>query len=219
MKDESLPASFFIENFICGFLLKCEEMFVFLFNSDWWKIDLSLFYLYLFNSPYKIIKSHFPSESDFVYGEVPVMTVCRILKDAEVSSEDVFTDLGCGRGNAVFAAYLAGMSKSFGIELIDEFVTCGNKIKSLLAHKEKIFFIKDSFTECDLSMGTVFFIAGTTMQEETIAKLSAALAALPHPLKVISVSRKLPGSCFTTLFCNKYRFYWGEATVFCQIKN
>ncbi len=218
-KDEDpITLGYIVETNFFNFLLKVEEFFTFLGNPKWWIFDLTTFLMYLPASPYKIVRELHPEDCNFVYGEVPVMTMCRILRDVEACREDVFFDLGSGRGHGVFGAYFSKIHRCIGIELTGELVKRASRTAALM-RAEGVEFRCGDFTSADLSEGTIFFLAGTTMEGEVIKKVASSILSIPHPVKVVSLSQRLPGDEFKTVFSRKYRFSWGEATVFFQTKD
>ena len=216
-KSEIFPLGYVIKTNIENFFTKVEEFAFFCFCKDWWIIEFSMLFLYMFNSPYKIMKKKHADEDDFVYGEISIKTICEILRDIEACREDIFIDLGSGRGYAVFGAYLSGINNSKGIEFVKEFTDRALKIKSALK-TDKIEFLNEDFTKSDLSSATVIFIAGTTMEKSTIKKVACRISEIDHPVKVISLSRELKGNKFKTIFSKDYRFSWGKSLVYYQIK-
>ena len=96
--EEVFSLGYVIKTNIENFFTKVEEFAFFCFCKDWWIIEFSMLFQYMFNSPYKIMKKNHANEDDFVYGEISVRTICKILKDIEANRDDVFIDLGSGRG-------------------------------------------------------------------------------------------------------------------------
>ncbi|MBR0518818.1 hypothetical protein IJJ97_03395 [bacterium] len=215
--EEVFSLGYVIKTNIENFFTKVEEFAFFCFCKDWWIIEFLMLFQYMFNSPYKIMKKHHSNEDDFVYGEISVRTICKILKDIEANRDDVFIDLGSGRGYAVFGAYLSGIKHSIGIELVKEFIDRALKIKSALK-TDKIDFLNDDFTKLDLNSATIIFIAGTTMEETTIKKIACRISEIDHCVKIVSLSRQLKGKKIKTVFSKEYRFSWGNALVYYQIK-
>ncbi len=215
--DSSITLGYIIETNLYNILIKAEETFYFCRNKDWWIIDLATCFLYMTESPYKTLKKLRPNENNFIYGETSIMTICKILKDIDASSEDIFIDLGSGRGLTVFGAYLANLRKAVGIEIIEKFANKSNKIASYLNDK-KIKFICCDLLCADLNEGTIIFIAATTMEMHFLRKIAELIKNIPHSVKIVSVSKPLPEKSFKRIFSKKYRFSWGMSTVFFQTK-
>ena len=215
--EELFPLSYVIKTNIENFFTKVEEFAFFCFCKDWWIIEFSMLFQYMFNSPYNIMRKIHDNEDDFVYGEISIKTICEILRDIEANIDDVFIDLGSGRGYAVFGAYLSGIKKAKGIEFVKEFTDRALKTKSYLK-TDKIEFLNEDFTKSDLSSATIIFIAGTTMEETTIKIIACRISEIEHPVKVISLSRQLKGKNIKTIFSKEYRFSWGKSLVYYQIK-
>ena len=124
-KSEIFPLGYIIKTNIDNFFTKVEEFAFFCFCKDWWIIEFSMLFQYMFSSPYKIMRKTHLDEDDFIYGEISIKTICEILKDIEADRDDYFIDLGSGRGYAVLVHILQeyknlkelSLSKNLQIEL------------------------------------------------------------------------------------------------------
>lgn len=212
---ELIAVSF--ENIIYNVPIKVHEFFKYGFNPVWQRLQLNLFKTYFLNSPYRIIKQYGASDDNFVYGETPINTLDELLNDIGATEDDVFIDLGCGRGLTVFGAFILKNMCSIGIDIIPQFIENGAKIADNLKI-DKVRFTKSNFLEYDLSIGTIFFIAGTTFDDSVIHTLFDKLSNISHPIKVISLSNKIPYSDFKLITKKEYKFSWGKTTVYLQEK-
>jgi hypothetical protein len=183
-------------------------------------IDLKLFFAFLFKPPYLIINREAPkfglAPENFIYGETPLFTLKALLKEAEITSQDHFYDLGCGRGKAVLGANYFYDIPATGIELLKGLVHPADRLRLKLGFK-KVGFIVGDFNEVDLSSGTIFLVNGTTWPQEVIDKTAQNLSNFEHPFKIISLSVPLPG--FKVLKAKSFWFSWGRVKVFFQEKN
>ena len=207
----------YFENLIYNLSIKFKEFLKWGMNKTWLKIQFLLFREYFLNSPFSIIKKYANKNDDFIYGETPLLTLDRILNDAGVTSDDVFVDLGCGRGLTLFGAYLSKNMKCVGIDLIEPFIKKGKKI-ALELKTDKIEFITNDITTYDFSTGNVFFIAGTTFDEELINKVAKKLSKVKANTKIISLSQKINAENFKVMWKKKYQFSWGDTLVYMQEK-
>ena len=207
----------YFENLIYNFFIKIKELLKFSANKIYIKLQYLLFCEYFFTSPYMIIKRNKNAGGNFIYGETPILTMHKILEDAGVSSEDLLVDLGCGRGITLFGAYISKNMHCIGVDLIEPFITKGNKIVQKLK-TDKIKFVNCDILTYDLSKGNVFFIAGTTFEDEVISKIALKLSALKTGSKIISLSQKINADGFRVIYKKKYQFSWGDTLVYIQEK-
>ncbi len=205
------------ENSLYNLFLSIKELLHFWHSGKWWKIRLFYAWEYIINSPYKTASRYYKNDDSFIYGETPVLTSVKLLKDANVSSEDFLIDLGCGTGKMLFGAYLYNNMKSLGVDLVKEYINSAIKLKNYLK-TSRIEFITDNILHSDIEKGTVFFIAATTLNEETLEKLLLKLNKIDHSFKIISVSEKIGDETFVTLKKGRYEFSWGKAVVYIQGK-
>jgi hypothetical protein len=188
----------------------------------WWKIQALLGMFYFFDPPYRIIR-RFKGQShvhcgDLIYGETPLLTFRRIMRTLTLKGGETFFDLGCGRGLPCFyARYLLDMP-SAGIDLVAEFVERAEKMKRILK-LGRLAFTRGSFLEADLPAGAIFYLAGTTFDDSTVADLTERLVRIPGRITVISLSRELPSPRFKTVHCGQYKFSWGLSHVYIQQKD
>jgi SAM-dependent methyltransferase len=150
---------------------------------------------------------------NFIYGETPLFTLKQLLKEAGVTAQDHFYDLGCGRGKTVFGAYYLYGIPATGIELVKGLVQLADRLR-LKLRLDKLSFILGDFNEVDLSPGTIFLICGTTWSGALIEQTARHLAVLKQPVKIISLSFPLSG--FPVIKSKDFWFSWGRVRVFFQ---
>ncbi|MDQ7822931.1 MAG: hypothetical protein RDV48_09075 [Candidatus Eremiobacteraeota bacterium] len=201
------------ENLIHGAFLKLRELAVLGTSPWWWNLQFLLFLHYFFDPPYRIITRQGSDEGNLIYGETPLLTLRSILARIRPGKDDVFMDLGCGRGLPLAAAHYFADIPAIGIDCVGEFIRRGRKIFDALGIKE-VSLQEGSFLNCDLSKGTIFFLAGTTFASDTLASLVEKLKQLEGKRTVISLSQELPG--FRTLHRGYYDFSWGKGSAYIQ---
>ncbi|MCL5773836.1 MAG: hypothetical protein M1536_05590 [Firmicutes bacterium] len=197
--------------------LRIREFFSFIGTSWYIKLSLDFLLSYLFSSPYSIVMKEGPqtgiSRDNLIYGETPLITMRDILKEAGVTKRDIFYDLGSGRGITVFLANLYFGIPAAGIEAVPTMADKSYKIKEKMGLKEAQFYQGD-FLQADISLGTIFYIAGTTFDDETINKLKKKLSALKKGVKIITLSFPVESPYFKLIKKKKFKFSWGEAEVY-----
>jgi len=180
------------------------------------KIDLSLLLSYFTNSPYRISRKKWHK----LYGETPFITLQKIAEAAAVTSEDVFYELGSGRGRGCFwIAHFVGCSV-VGVEINSHFVTKAMMVKQKF-HCERVVFLCADILETPLETASVIYLYGTTFSDRMIAALAEKLRRLKKGTKIISISYALQDFCgaenaFRLVKEFDVEFVWGTTTAYLQ---
>lgn len=92
------------------------------------------------------------------YTPSPYRDIFDVLAMARLCNEDVFTDLGCGLGRAVFAASFSGARRAEGVELVPFLAQRAeqNRRSRRLAEKDIAFFERNALDH-DLSATTLLY--------------------------------------------------------------
>ncbi|CAN5426894.1 methyltransferase [soil metagenome] len=175
----------------------------------------------------KQIRQHQGLNDDaFVYGEIEVLSFANMLEIVKPIPGEIFYDLGCGSGKAVFtAAMLYEFSKCYGIELLQpmhqlccqqltqfsQLLTQANLDVNPAQHIE---FIHQNILQVDFRDGDIIFINATAFFGELWDAIVQRLYQLKSGSRVILTSRKLPATDFTLLSDEKQLMSWGMSSVF-----
>lgn len=193
-------------------------------RSWWWRLRFLLFFSYLSDGPYLLVKREGKRApvlpQNLIYGETPCLTIKKILEDAEIKPTDHFVDLGCGRGLTVFFVNLYFQIPSTGIEVLPTFVKRAEKLSKSLELKN-IEFIRENLSWVTLEQigkGTIFYLTGTTFEDELLAKIASRLELLPVGIKLITLSDAIPSTQFQVTKVKSYYFSWGKTDVYFQEK-
>lgn len=187
------------------------------------KSDLSLRLMYLFHNPYKISKRFLMNRGAkdvHAYGETPLTTLEKIVKECGIGKNDVVYELGSGRGRTCF--WLNGVvgCRVVGIEYVPEFVERANLIKNRLGISGLEFRLEDML-KSDLSGATAIYLYGTCLDDASINKLCTVFSKLKPGTKIITVSYPLTDyshkANFEVMKCFTVPFTWGEGDVYLQI--
>lgn len=188
------------------------------------KMDGSLVLMYLFDNPFSISRRYFyhrPHSNEFVYGETPLTTFAKIVKEASISSKDVFYDLGCGRGRLCFWLKCFIGCQVVGVEVVPEFIIRAKRIQRKL-RVEGIEFREENFFKTDLKKATVIYLNGTCLEDHSIRQLVKRFAELAPGTRIITISYPLSDYTDQSLFETVKRFpasfTWGEGDVYIQVK-
>lgn len=154
-----------------------------------------------------------------VYGEINFESVLALIDELQLTSDDVFYDLGSGLGKLVFQMYLmTPVGKSIGIELsktrfekaqsiigrkgtkiYKEAFNFENKMRKLLKLEtqkkvaRKMFkYYNGNFLKKDLSDATVIFTCSTCFPDECMQNLTKKLAGLRDGVRILSLRALYP---------------------------
>ncbi|OGT53198.1 MAG: hypothetical protein A3E84_01030 [Gammaproteobacteria bacterium RIFCSPHIGHO2_12_FULL_42_13] len=169
-------------------------------------------------------------EDAFIYGEVDFLSFITILDKAQPQSGDVFYDLGCGAGKAIFTAALAfDLSKSIGIELLPRLCELANKqiikskslVKSHYKEAANTFLLKlscieiinDDILNCDISKGNIIFINATCFNYHAWGKIVGKLQSLSEGCRVIVTTKQIQNDHFQLLNESRELMSWGMNSV------
>jgi hypothetical protein len=213
-----------IGNLFYNLGLSIAELVKFGLTPWWWKLRMLLFISYLSDGPYLLVKREAKRApvlpQNLIYGETPCLTIKKILEDAGIKPTDHFVDLGCGRGLTVFFVNLYFQIPSTGIEVLPTFVKRAEKLSKTLGLTQ-VNFIKENLswvTLEDIGKGTIFYLTGTTFEDELLAKIASRLELLPVGVKLISLSDAIPSIQFQVTKVKSYYFSWGKTDVYFQEK-
>ena len=160
-------------------------------------------------------------EEIYVYGETPLTTLDTIAKRCEISSSDIFFEVGCGRGRTCFWLSCFIQCKVVGIDYIPEFIQKANETK-LAFDLHEVKFLKQNILKVDYTLATVIYLYGTCYERSFIEKLIKKFIKCAAGTKIITISYSLNEyskqplfEIVTKLSCN---YTWGQADVYIQIK-
>lgn len=204
-------------NFFYNAGLLTKEAFSLGLRPWWWKMRLAGFFLYLKDPPHRVILREkaalTAADEDLIYGETPPLTMKKLLEQIRAAPEDVFYDLGCGRGLTVLTAARVYNMTAVGADLIPTFIERARKINKMLKTSEADF-ILSSFLDVDLSRATIVYTASTTFSEETMQALAEKLKALKAGARVITLSALLQAPHLTLSGSGVFDFTWGKTHAY-----
>jgi len=177
-------------------------------------------------------RKRLPAEKDedaFIYGEIQFLPFFSILEKAKAQSGDIFYDLGCGIGKAVFTAALYfDLAKACGIELLPGLYATAHaqiaKATSLLTaapHHQRLAavqFVHANFLNYNFSDADILFINATCLSYPTWEKLLAQFMLLKKGSRIIVTSKKIQQGPFELLHAGLEVMSWGVNSVNIYIK-
>ena len=178
-------------------------------NERFKKLDQILLSNYRYKSPYYISKQYLKEKGAgqvHVYGETPLTTMEKIVREFGIKKTDTILEMGAGRGRtSLFLGEFVG-AKVIAYELIPEFV------KKMVPSPNVEMHTGDMFT-ADFSKVDGIYLYGTMLDDEEILALCEAF---PKGVKIITVSYPLKE--YSELYQTKNvfmgRFPWGQTEVF-----
>lgn len=171
-------------------------------------VDLTFGFVALFSNPYRVCRKFLQKRREpsiYAYGETPYATYERMAEICGIGPDDVWVELGAGRGKGCFwLAHFCGC-KVVGVEWIGQFVRIAQVIQGLFKMKNVVFECKD-IQKATLKGATVIYLYGLWPPLE-----------ISKGIKVITISEPLPG--FQILKKFWVRYPWGRTQAFLQQKN
>ncbi len=191
-------------------------------NKKFRRLDMALSAPYFLRSPYRISK-HFLKQRGaadiYTYGETPLTTLEQIARNAELSSDDLLFDLGCGPGRTSLWLHNFIGCRIIGIEQIPLFVERAQDLiqRFQLDHIE---FRQADLRDIDYTEATAIYLYGTCFDEEFLAPLIAKLRKTRPGTKIITVSYELNEFSrepyFKLIRQFPAHYPWGETQIFLQ---
>lgn len=145
---------------------------------------------------------------NYTYGEMTWETAIKVLNEFDIKQNDILCDLGCGNAKIVFLANLKYGIKSFGIDIIDNFIKISNIIKKKLNLKN-IYFKNNDFFKENLNQYNLFFITSTCFDNKTFEKLVDKLGNLDTGTKIAIVTKEVNKEYFSLYKVIIGSFSWG----------
>jgi hypothetical protein len=190
-------------------------------NTAFRRADLALLWQYCWNSPYKVHKRFLQEHGEvdvYRYGETPLTTIDLLTQRANVTADDVYVELGCGRGRTCLWMRTWIGCQTVGIDYVPAFIERANAVVQA-QQLEGIAFLCRDFLQEPWEKGTVFYVDATLFEDTEIAQLIRRFDALPPGSRVIGVNLTLvsPTSDENSLWREEQRFTasypWGQAEV------
>ncbi len=164
-------------------------------NKEFRRADLALLKAYRFDSPYQVHKRYMQElnkEDVYLYGETYLTTLDTLAQKADIGPEDVYIELGCGRGRTAFWMRCIKHCYVVGIDYVPQFITRANRV--ILANQlEKIAFYCEDFLTAPWHPGTVYYLDATLLEGEEVAAVIKRCDELPTGTKMIAINFSLVG--------------------------
>ncbi|MBU1006580.1 MAG: methyltransferase domain-containing protein [Candidatus Omnitrophica bacterium] len=126
---------------------------------------------------------------NFVYMPTSYYILKEIMDYLKLNKDDIFVDLGCGKGRAMFVASMQGVKKVIGVEIEEGLVKSANEnAGNFRFNKSALFILHKDVIDLDLSEGTVFFMFnpfGEDLFSKVIENIKASLKINPRGIRIV----------------------------------
>ena len=123
------------------------------------------------------------------YNPSPYITIEKLMDQLKLGPDDVFMDLGCGKGRVLFVAAAQRVKKVIGVEVRkDIFDEAVRNLKNLKSANAPVEIINGDAAECEVKDGTVFFMYnpfGQATLESAVKNIEASLKANPRKIRIV----------------------------------
>jgi SAM-dependent methyltransferase len=157
------------------------------------------------------------------YGEITLEGALELLKELNLTEQDVFMDLGCGIGKFNVIVFLVTPAqKSIGVELsqtrYDHAQQAAQELHESLGSDKKRFknkvleFRKDDMLATPLDDATVIYMCSTCFAEPLLQKLNERFAQLPVGTRIISLKSLPPHEHLKLVKTISLPMTWSKST-------
>lgn len=183
--------------------------------------------LYAHTNAFKISKDYRDKSNlhtdQFLYGEIYLVTLIKLLDIAKPRAGEIFYDFGSGSGKTVLLAdkvYHFGACK--GIELLPSLYELSASKAQVYAEFESakkkpkptnVQFIQADFLEYDFSDANIIFINATAYKGEIFDKLVPKLKLLKSGTRIIITTLQLEDEAFDKIYQAHEVMSWGFCSV------
>lgn len=131
------------------------------------------------------------TEENYGYSTLSYKQIFIILKYLKIGANDVFYDLGCGRGRVLCAAQVFKPGRIVGVEINPKLaeIAKGN-LEKMQEWKSPFEIIRSSAAECDFRDATIFYIYnpfGEELLGQVLQNIHKSLALNPRKIKIAYV--------------------------------
>lgn len=163
---------------------------------------------------------------EYTYGEIVVPAFAELMRRVHPQPGEIFYDLGCGAGKAVFAAALCfPFLQVKGVELLPPIyalaVATQKRFNELVIEdaffRKEVFnieFIRGNLLKKDFSQGNIFFMNATCFKYKDWQGLQKKLGTLPVGTRLVVVTRELESDAFELIDGATYQMSWGPCAVY-----
>lgn len=124
-----------------------------------------------------------------IYRPIPYRRLKEIIDNLSLTSEDIFVDLGAGKGRVICVAAMKRLKKIIGVEMDKRLVGIAREnISYLNLEGRPITIVHDDVANFDVSEGTVFFMFdpfGEETLKEVTDNIKESLVVNPRNIRIV----------------------------------
>ena len=126
------------------------------------------------------------------YGTVPYRTINTILNHLQMGRNDVFVDLGCGKGRVLCCASLRSIEKTIGIECSPLLSAIAlRNVEALRFHHNPITVLTMEAQDFDYTVGTVYYLFhpfGPGTLTKVMKQIQLGVECVPRLVRIVYVN-------------------------------
>lgn len=142
------------------------------------------------------------------YGTTAYASILATLKNLDISLDDYFVDLGCGKGRAICCAARYKMREAIGIEYDDTLAEIArNNAKRFLWKRSPITIITCNVEDYNYDRGSKFYMFAPfkdSVLKIVLKKLRLSLKNNPREIKLVYINTTPESSLWNTDFLDLY---------------
>lgn len=187
---------------------QAKTIFTFYQKPRFALVDLLLGLSYLCSNPFRLCRRQMEERGEervHAYGETPLSLWKEIAELAEITRDDLFMDLGCGRGKLCFWTTCWIGCRTIGVDCVPAFIRRASFLARLLGFS-RLQFMQGAIGQIPLRDATVLYLYTFHPDEE--------LLDIPPSTRVITVSEPLVDPRFRVTASAQVSFPWGKTEVF-----
>lgn len=123
------------------------------------------------------------------YEPTPYDVIEQMFEYIQFSKDDVFVDLGCGKGRVVCLAATKNLKKVIGVEAREDMADVARQnLRNLKLKKTPLEIVQSDVATFDMSDGTVFFMYapfGKNTQLKVMENIKNSIAVKPRNIRIV----------------------------------
>lgn len=131
-------------------------------------------------------------DDGMLYEATPYLVLNEILRTLNLGKDDVFVDLGCGKGRVLCMARRTDAGRVIGVEQDPSFLAVArDNLNAIPGKHAKVELFEGLAQDFDFSDATVIFLFnpfGAKTLEQVLDLLAASLEKNPRPLRIVYVN-------------------------------
>lgn len=129
------------------------------------------------------------------YTPIPYAVIEKMLDNLRLAPEDVFVDLGCGKGRVICTVAARRLKKVVGVEIRQDLAAMAKEnLKTLKLNNTSVEIVNADVVNYDVSEGTVFFMFhpfGRQTFAKVVENIKASLVTHPRRIRIVYYSPAL----------------------------